>query len=120
MDWPEGAISRESIKAVMKLPRLPVCTYGFMALALFCFFNSMDIFEGPHCEKRMGLFFTPVLVSQICLLPWQNLVMQHVDHSAGDLIDLLQGLLRYDPSNRLTPQDALRHPFFTRDYHSRF
>ncbi|RVX04317.1 Serine/threonine-protein kinase AFC2 [Vitis vinifera] len=72
LDWPEGAISRESIKAVMKLPRLP------------------------------------------------NLVMQHVDHSAGDLIDLLQGLLRYDPSNRLTPQDALRHPFFTRDYHSRF
>eukprot|EP00261_Vitis_vinifera_P034226 XP_019075469.1 PREDICTED: serine/threonine-protein kinase AFC2 isoform X2 [Vitis vinifera] len=72
LDWPEGAISRESIKAVMKLPRLP------------------------------------------------NLVMQHVDHSAGDLIDLLQGLLRYDPSNRLTAQDALRHPFFTRDYHSRF
>ncbi|KAJ9708763.1 hypothetical protein PVL29_000666 [Vitis rotundifolia] len=72
LDWPEGAISRESIKAVLKLPRLP------------------------------------------------NLVMQHVDHSAGDLIDLLQGLLRYDPSNRLTAQEALRHPFFTRDYHSRF
>ncbi|KAK1295549.1 Serine/threonine-protein kinase AFC2 [Acorus calamus] len=49
LDWPEGATSRESIRAVLKLPRL------------------------------------------------QNLVMQHVDHSAGDLIDLLQGLLRYDP-----------------------
>nr|POE94068.1 serine/threonine-protein kinase afc2 [Quercus suber] len=43
LDWPEGAASRESIKAVIKLPRL------------------------------------------------LNLVMQHVDHSAGDLIDLLQG-----------------------------
>ncbi|KAG8054819.1 hypothetical protein GUJ93_ZPchr0001g31753 [Zizania palustris] len=31
----------------------------------------------------------------------QNLVMQHVDHSTGDLIDLLQGLLRYDPDARI-------------------
>ncbi|KAK1399937.1 Serine/threonine-protein kinase AFC1 [Heracleum sosnowskyi] len=45
----------------------------------------------------------------------QNLVMQHVDHSAGDLIDLLQGLLRYDPTERLTAREALKHPFFTRD-----
>ncbi|XP_047254838.1 serine/threonine-protein kinase AFC2 isoform X2 [Capsicum annuum] len=67
LDWPEGATSRESIKSVMKLPRL------------------------------------------------QNLVMQHVDHSAGDLIDLLQGLLRFDPSMRMAARDALRHPFFTRD-----
>ncbi|XP_042487442.1 serine/threonine-protein kinase AFC1-like isoform X4 [Macadamia integrifolia] len=71
IDWPEGATSRESIKAVLKLPRL------------------------------------------------QNLVMQHVDHSAGDLIDLLQGLLRYDPVDRLTAHEALRHPFLTRDNHRR-
>lgn len=67
LDWPEGATSRESIKSVLKLPRL------------------------------------------------QNLVMQHVDHSAGDLIDLLQGLLKYDPSIRVSAHEALRHPFFTRD-----
>lgn len=71
LDWPEGATSRESIKAVMKLPRL------------------------------------------------QNLVMQHVDHSAGDLIDLLQGLLKYEPSQRMTAHEALRHPFFTRDQYRR-
>ncbi|XP_057948814.1 serine/threonine-protein kinase AFC2-like isoform X2 [Malania oleifera] len=71
LDWPEGAASRESIRAVLKLPRL------------------------------------------------QNLVMQHVDHSAGDLIDLLQGLLTYDPSNRLTAHQALKHPFFTRDHYRR-
>ncbi|KAJ0038958.1 hypothetical protein Pint_22840 [Pistacia integerrima] len=70
LDWPEGATSRESIKAVLKLPRLQV--------------------------------------------------MQHVDHSAGYLIDLLQGLLRYDPSNRLTAREALRHPFLTGDYYRRF
>ncbi|KAF5945177.1 hypothetical protein HYC85_015405 [Camellia sinensis] len=72
LDWPEGATSRESIKAVLKLPRL------------------------------------------------QNLVMQYVDHSAGDLIDLLQGLLRYDPSTRVTAHEALRHPFLTGEYHRRY
>ena len=68
LEWPEGAASRESIKAVSKLPRL------------------------------------------------QNLVMQHVDHSAGDFIDLLKGLLKYEPSERLTAFEALRHPFFTRTH----
>ncbi|XP_054821128.1 serine/threonine-protein kinase AFC2-like isoform X2 [Prosopis cineraria] len=72
LNWPEGAASRESIKAVLKLPRLP------------------------------------------------NLVMQHVDHSAGDLIDLLQGLLCFDPSSRLTAHEALRHPFFTKEHYRRF
>ncbi|KAJ6924127.1 hypothetical protein NC652_017431 [Populus alba x Populus x berolinensis] len=67
LDWPEGATSRESMRAVTKLPRLP------------------------------------------------NIIMQHVDHSAGDLIDLLQGLLRYDPTERLKAREALRHPFFSRD-----
>ncbi|CAN6448246.1 unnamed protein product [Victoria cruziana] len=67
LDWPEGAASRESLRAVWKLPRL------------------------------------------------QNLVMKHVDHSAGELIDLLQGLLRYDPAERLRACDALKHPFFIKD-----
>ncbi|CAN6223236.1 unnamed protein product [Urochloa humidicola] len=66
LNWPEGATTRESIRAVLKLPRL------------------------------------------------QNLVMQHVDHSAGDLIDLLKRLLAYEPSARLTAEEALRHGFFTR------
>jgi serine/threonine protein kinase len=34
-------------------------------------------------------------------------------HSAGDLINLLQGLLSYDPASRLTAQEALEHPFLT-------
>ncbi|XP_008442583.1 serine/threonine-protein kinase AFC1 isoform X1 [Cucumis melo] len=70
LDWPQSATSRESMRAVWKLLRLP------------------------------------------------NLIMQHVDHSAGDLIDLLQGLLRYDPAERLMAREALRHPFFTRDLRS--
>ncbi|CAH8275469.1 unnamed protein product [Arabidopsis lyrata] len=66
LDWPDGATSRDSLKAVLKLPRL------------------------------------------------QNLIMQHVDHSAGELINMLQGLLRFDPAERLTAREALRHPFFAR------
>ncbi|WVZ09841.1 hypothetical protein V8G54_014371 [Vigna mungo] len=71
LHWPDGATSRDSIKAVMKLPRL------------------------------------------------QNLIMHHVDHSAGDVIHLLQGLLRFDPSERLTAKEALRHSFFMRDHFRR-
>ncbi|KAL7265220.1 hypothetical protein ACSBR1_003054 [Camellia fascicularis] len=48
----------------------------------------------------------------------QNLIMDHVNHSAGDMIDLLQRLLRYDPAERLTAREALRHPFFTREMRS--
>ncbi|KAH7444457.1 hypothetical protein KP509_02G078900 [Ceratopteris richardii] len=42
----------------------------------------------------------------------RNLIMQHADHSAGLLIDLLEKLLKYDPEERLTAREALLHPFF--------
>jgi dual-specificity kinase len=45
--------------------------------------------------------------------------MQNVDQSAGDLIDLLKGLLKYDPADRLTAQEALSHPFFTEGFERR-
>ncbi|KAF3778454.1 Serine/threonine-protein kinase [Nymphaea thermarum] len=64
LNWPEGAVSRESIRAVRKLDRL------------------------------------------------KNLICQHVDHSGGVLTDLLQGLLAFDPAERLTAHEALNHPFF--------
>eukprot|EP01018_Ginkgo_biloba_P011417 Gb_01586 [translate_table: standard] len=67
LDWPEGAASRESVRAVRKLSQL------------------------------------------------RNLIMEHVDHSAGAFIDLLQGLLKFDPSERLEAREALRHPFFVQD-----
>lgn len=96
LNWPEGATSRESIKAVLKLPRLQVCVILVLWGALL----------------ETAIHFTNLFL--------QNIVMQHVDHSAGDLIDLLHGLLRYDPSARLTAHEALRHPFINRDYYRRF
>lgn len=42
--------------------------------------------------------------------------MEHADHSAGLLIDLLEGLLKYEPSQRLQAQEALNHPFFNQQY----
>ncbi|CAI0441287.1 unnamed protein product [Linum tenue] len=56
LNWPEGAVSRESIRAEM--------------------------------------------------------VYRHTESSRTLLVDLLRGLLKYDPSERLTARDALGHPFF--------
>ena len=59
LDWPEGAISRESFKAFLKLPRLPVCSCDFMALVLFCFFNSMGTYLKVLILKNERIdFFT--------------------------------------------------------------
>ncbi|KAF9681153.1 hypothetical protein SADUNF_Sadunf06G0195900 [Salix dunnii] len=64
LNWPEGAVSRESIRAVKKLDRLKL------------------------------------------------MISQHGDSSRSSLIDLVHGLLKYDPSERLTAWQALNHPFF--------
>uniref|UniRef100_A0A0E0JKL6 dual-specificity kinase n=1 Tax=Oryza punctata TaxID=4537 RepID=A0A0E0JKL6_ORYPU len=64
LNWPEGAVSRESIRAVKKLDRL------------------------------------------------KDLVARKADHSRAVLADLLYGLLKFEPSERLTAQEALDHPFF--------
>ncbi|KAK8645144.1 hypothetical protein V6N13_118993 [Hibiscus sabdariffa] len=64
LNWPEGAVSRESIRAVKKLDRL------------------------------------------------KNMLSQHVESSRYSLADLLEGLLKYDPSERITARQALNHPFF--------
>ncbi|KAF0930026.1 hypothetical protein E2562_027204 [Oryza meyeriana var. granulata] len=64
LNWPEGAVSRESIRAVKKLDRL------------------------------------------------KDLVARKADHSRAALADLLYGLLKFEPSERLTAQEALDHPFF--------
>ncbi|TYI25494.1 hypothetical protein ES332_A05G054100v1 [Gossypium tomentosum] len=64
LNWPEGAVSRESIRAVRKLDRL------------------------------------------------KNIVSQYVESSRYSLADMLEGLLKYDPSERLTARQALNHPFF--------
>lgn len=53
-----------------------------------------------------------IMIKWCDLVLWQNLIMHHVDHSGGLLIDLLQGLLKFEPSERLTAKEALKHPFF--------
>ncbi|XP_010447357.1 PREDICTED: serine/threonine-protein kinase AFC3-like isoform X1 [Camelina sativa] len=63
LNWPEGANSRESIRAVKRLDRL------------------------------------------------KDMVSKHVDNTRSRFADLLYGLLTYDPSERLTANEALDHPF---------
>ncbi|PKI70832.1 hypothetical protein CRG98_008723, partial [Punica granatum] len=64
LNWPEGASSRESIRAVTKL-------------------NSL-----------------------------QKLISRYAGPTTSSLSCLLQGLLKYEPSERLTAREALSHPFF--------
>ncbi|KAK9079797.1 hypothetical protein SSX86_001470 [Deinandra increscens subsp. villosa] len=66
LNWPEGAVSRESIRAVRKLDRLK------------------DLIS--KCATVGG--------------------------SRSSFVDLLQCLLKFDPSDRLTARQALDHPFF--------
>ncbi|KAJ3671102.1 hypothetical protein LUZ60_008528 [Juncus effusus] len=42
----------------------------------------------------------------------KDMVSRYVDYSRGSLVDLLIGLLRFEPSERLTAKEALNHPFF--------
>lgn len=65
LNWPGGAVSRESIRAVNKLDRL------------------------------------------------KDMVSRFVEQSRAALTDLLQGLLKFDPSDRISAREALNHPFFT-------
>ncbi|KAF9612843.1 hypothetical protein IFM89_004253 [Coptis chinensis] len=65
LNWPEGAVSRESIRAVYQVDR-----------------------------------------------SIKELVTRHVEHNRSSLTDLLCGLLKFDPSERLTARQALEHPFF--------
>lgn len=42
----------------------------------------------------------------------QDIISRHVESSRSLLIDLLHGLLIYDPANRITARQALDHRFF--------
>ncbi|GAQ88233.1 putative serine/threonine-protein kinase [Klebsormidium nitens] len=64
LNWPDGAVSRESIRAVRRVARL------------------------------------------------RDLITASVDHSASELVDLIQGLLAYEPHERTPAKEALKHPFF--------
>ncbi|XP_062024530.1 serine/threonine-protein kinase AFC3 isoform X1 [Rosa rugosa] len=66
LNWPLGAVSRESIRAVKKLDSLK-----------------------DMVSRRVGS-----------------------SKSSSFLTDLLYGLLKYDPSERLSARQALAHPFF--------
>jgi len=36
---------------------------------------------------------------------------EHSSYNYGLFIDMIEKMLKYDPSNRLTPDEALKHPF---------
>lgn len=94
--------SRDSIKSVLKLPHLQV-SVSPIRLRLMV----------RGCLAKFYFWTKNPKASENCL----ELVERS---SAGDLIHLLQGLLKYDPKERLTAHEAFRHPFFVGDQLSIF
>ncbi|KAM6289861.1 dual specificity protein kinase CLK1-like [Aegotheles albertisi] len=46
-----------------------------------------------------------------CCRPLQELMTNH-DEDHKNLFDLIEKMLQYDPAKRITPAEALKHPFF--------
>ncbi|KAG4916268.1 hypothetical protein JHK87_053825 [Glycine soja] len=86
---------------------------GFIVLLFIAYEQGEAVFQTHENLEHLAMMervLEPLPPNMV------NLIRQHVDHSAGDLIDLLQGLLRYDPSEPLKAKEAMRHHFFfTRD-----
>eukprot|EP00897_Mesotaenium_endlicherianum_P005372 jgi/Mesen1/4863/ME000244S04042 len=40
------------------------------------------------------------------------IIVELVTHSAGTLIDLVEMMLRFEPAERISAREALKHPFF--------
>lgn len=99
MNWPEGAISRESIRAVRKLDRLKVV----IVLLPLCF---------GVCNSYHFILYIYINSTGCSSLMMQDMLAQRVENCRSSLVDLLHGLLKYEPSERLTAQQALNHPFF--------
>jgi casein kinase II subunit alpha len=54
--------------------------------------------------------------------PWSKFITSANDQLVTEeAIDLLNKMLRYDHAERVTPRDAMEHPYFkpVRDYHSK-
>uniref|UniRef100_A0A2P2MPK2 Serine/threonine-protein kinase AFC2 isoform X1 n=1 Tax=Rhizophora mucronata TaxID=61149 RepID=A0A2P2MPK2_RHIMU len=61
LDWPEGATSRESIKAVLKLPRLQVLdadihTFSLARLFYLVLYIFFSLFVAESCNAACGPF----------------------------------------------------------------
>uniref|UniRef100_A0A2P2MPE4 Serine/threonine-protein kinase AFC2 isoform X2 n=1 Tax=Rhizophora mucronata TaxID=61149 RepID=A0A2P2MPE4_RHIMU len=64
LDWPEGATSRESIKAVLKLPRLQVLdadihTFSLARLFYLVLYIFFSLFVAESCNAACGPFRLP-------------------------------------------------------------
>lgn len=59
------------------------------------------------------LYLLLILLSRHQRKAWKKFVTLENKHLAvPDAIDFLDKLLRYDPSERLTAQEAMAHPYF--------
>lgn len=118
LNWPEGAVSRESIRAVKKLDSLKV-------FHLYHYYPTVFSTWTFTCDDVIWETLFYIIYASICDFEFlrdywimvniyfmQNMLSQYLGCSRSSFIDLLHDLLRFDPSERLTAREALEHPFF--------
>lgn len=74
----------------------------------FFFRTRLDWPRGPYKENMVAN------VRKLTKLKWmiKELVDESMKAYTDSFLDLMQGLLTYDPEKRLTANQALKHPFF--------
>ena len=62
------------------------------------------------------------MIGQHSKKPWHKFVNSQNEHLVSEeAIDMLSKMLRYDHAERITPKDAMEHPYFkpVKEYHAK-
>jgi casein kinase II subunit alpha len=80
---------------------------------LFAYVNKYQLQLDPHYDDILG---------QHPRKPWSKFFTPQNEQLVTDeALDLLNKMLRYDHAERITPRDAMNHPYFKpiRDHHAK-
>ena len=71
---------------------------------LFAYIEKYNITLDSHYDDILG---------QHAKKPWHKFINQANEHLVSEeALDLLSKMLKYDHAERITPKDAMEHPYF--------
>ena len=80
---------------------------------LFAYIDKYNVTLDSHYGDILG---------QHSKKPWHKFVNSQNEHLVSEeALDLLSKMLRYDHAERITPKDAMEHPYFkpVKEYHAK-